>query len=450
MQPGDALESTFAETVFRSTSETEDATWYHGDRAPDCHAGEEPRAPKRDCKTFGRPFVVPGAGGPSSSVEETTGAWMPPSGGVDGAWPVVAIGAVVGGSGAVARLVAARRLRRRIDVTRATGSADPHSAETELARIEAAVARARRWRLVSRDTAARLAHAITTAREAVAVERTADPPATEIPAPGGRYRFVTWLPAGAFGRAWIAMDSRLARRVVVKQLHAAWLEDPRVRAAFLREARVLARLQDPHVVAVHDVDDSGEHPRIVMEYVDGGSLEERLRGGALAPDEAVRVATGVLRGLEAVHAAGIVHRDVKPSNVLLTKDGTAKLADFGVAHVPEDTLLSLSSDGHQPGTPLYMAPEQVRGDPPGPHTDVYGVGVLLHRSVTGRHYLGTPRNAAELRRAILTQAPDLSGVPAGVVRDAIARALAKEPCDRYRSAADMRRHLESGRAGEDV
>lgn len=152
------------------------------------------------------------------------------------------------------------------------------------------------------------------------------------------------LPPGSFGQAYVAEDAKLGRKVVVKRLHPHWRLDPKVRAGFLREARIAGQLNHPNIVTVHDIDEAGD--AIVMEYVEGGNLEERLRRGPLPAPEALRIADEVLRGLERVHAEGIYHRDLKPANILLTKDGQAKIADFGIAHVPAAGTVAFSATGH--------------------------------------------------------------------------------------------------------
>lgn len=265
---------------------------------------------------------------------------------------------------------------------------------------------------------------------------------------GVRYRNERDLPEGAHGRARVAYDAVLGRRVVIKELAPYWMADRRVRAAFEREARVIARIQHANVVTVHDVLLDEDPPAIVMEYVDGGSLAEHIARGPFPIGVALRITSDVLAGLARVHAAGVIHRDLKPANVLLTPEGEAKIADFGLAHVAGSATTGLSTTGHQPGTPRYMAPEQVRGEPPDARTDLYGVAALLHEMATGQHYLGSAElGVLELQRAILereVRIPPEVPVPVAVI---LRRGLAKRREDRFRDAADMRRAVEAARKG---
>ncbi|HVL88017.1 MAG TPA: serine/threonine-protein kinase [Candidatus Thermoplasmatota archaeon] len=252
-----------------------------------------------------------------------------------------------------------------------------------------------------------------------------------------RYRTLRELPSGAFGRVVVSEDTQLGRKVVVKQLHPQWRAIPKMRAAFLREARVAGSVNHPNVVIVHDVDE--ENDAIIMEFVEGGSLAERVQKGPLGAPEALRVADEILAGLERVHEEGIFHRDLKPANILFARDGRAKVADFGIAHSPNVNVTTLSSTGHQPGTPLYMAPEQLRNEPADARTDLYAVAALLHLMATGKHYLGQPpRDYYELRTAVLEGEPTLDPSLAPGIAAVVRKGLAKRREDRFPSAADMR------------
>lgn len=279
-------------------------------------------------------------------------------------------------------------------------------------------------------------------REAAATPRAVPGPTKPL---DERYRFVASLPQGSFGQARVMEDTQLGRKVVVKTLHPQWQLDPKVRAAFLREARIAGQLNDPHIVTVHDID--AARNAIVMEYVDGGSVEERLRRGPLPVAEALRLCDEVLQGLERVHALGVYHRDLKPANILLTRDGHAKIADFGIAHVPADaTMARFSATGYQPGTLLYMAPEQVLNQPPDARTDLYAVAAMLYEMLTGKHYLGGIKlTDFELRRAVVEREPPLDAQLPGTLRDALRRGLAKRREDRFPDAAAMRRALAEAR-----
>lgn len=260
----------------------------------------------------------------------------------------------------------------------------------------------------------------------------------------GRYRVEKLLGEGGFGRTFLARDEQVGRAVVLKIARVA---DEHEAKRLLREARVVARLHHTNVVTVFDVEQVAGDVVLVMEYVDGGSLAERLRAGPLPWAQAHPIFDDLLAGLEAAHGQGILHRDLKPANILLTKDGRAKLCDFGVARAPAGTGTmsggSLSADGTQPGSLHYMSPEQVRGKALDARSDLYALGVVWYEMLAGEPYLNF-RGRAEFdaRLAILEEAPKLplAGVTEGVNR-LLAECLAKDPAKRPGSAAEMRRRL---------
>lgn len=189
----------------------------------------------------------------------------------------------------------------------------------------------------------------------------------------GRYELESRLGRGGAATVWLAQDSVLERPVAVKVLSEALADDPAWLARFRREARLVAGLQHQNLVSVYDFDADSEHPFLVLAYMPGGSLYERLDTGERPDPE--RLTRDLLTALAAIHTAGIIHRDVKPGNVLLAADGRACLTDFGIAR-PEDAT-SLTNTGHVPGTGRYMAPELWRGEPASEQTDLYAAGVLL-------------------------------------------------------------------------
>src|SRR3954467_14873456 len=227
----------------------------------------------------------------------------------------------------------------------------------------------------------------------------------------------------------LAEDERLGRRVAVKRLHAESPEDTAQR--FRREARLGASLHHPNVVSVYDIVSDDEGVLIVMEYVEGETLRDAIERGPLPPERALEVLRGVAGALDHAHGEGIVHRDVKPANVLLGRDGRIKLADLGIATAVEGTRITMS--GTVLGTAAYMAPEQLEGRSPGPQADVYSLGVVAWESLSGkRAYEGsTPLQIAH--RKAIDPPPELSTAwpeaPAAAAL-AVTRAMDPDPAQR--------------------
>ena len=242
-------------------------------------------------------------------------------------------------------------------------------------------------------------------------------------------------------RVELARDTELDRLVAVKVLAPHLADDPELRERFVREGRLAARLAHPNVVGVLNAGEADGRPYIVMEYVDGETLADLVRRrGRLPWRDALELARQALSGLEHAHRAGLVHRDVKPGNLLLRRDGQLKIGDFGIARAAETS--GLTQAGTILGTAPYLAPEQARGEPVGPEADVYGLAAVLYELLTGR----PPRrvaSVAELDEAsaepippVRDRAPD---VPADV-EDAVMRALAARPEHRP-TAAELRAEL---------
>ncbi|MGZ4243907.1 MAG: protein kinase domain-containing protein [Solirubrobacteraceae bacterium] len=265
-----------------------------------------------------------------------------------------------------------------------------------------------------------------------------------------RYELHAVIGEGAFGRVYEGLDRRLERAVAVKVIKPWWADDPEWVATFERETRLLARVSDPGIVQIYDVGHAPEGLYYVSELVDGESLASRLRRGPLAAWEACGVAAQLCRALAGAHAQRIVHRDVKPANSLLSSDGRVKVGDFGVARLAEG-----STDGTAAsivGTPRYMAPEQGRGRPTTPATDVYSAGVVLYEMLAG-HPPFTANSVVELALLHLQEEPPPLSVrlPTSLVA-IVDRALAKEPAHRFADGAEMaealldaRRQSSSGR-----
>lgn len=267
----------------------------------------------------------------------------------------------------------------------------------------------------------------------------------------GRYELLDQLGAGGMATVWRAQDQRLHRLVAVKLLSPTLAADPGFQARFEREAHHAASLNHPNVVTIFDFGTNEGRPYLVMELVDGESLSTLLqRVGTIDIVTTHHIGTGILAGLAEAHRNGIVHRDVKPSNVLLGRSGAVKVADFGVALAMSDTT-KLTDTGLLLGTASYLSPEQGAGHPAGPPSDLYSAGCVLYQCLTGRppfwgesvasviyqHQHAVPVPIHELR-------PDVP--PA--VEAAVMRSLAKEPDGRFPSAADMNVALRDGSAVE--
>ena len=274
----------------------------------------------------------------------------------------------------------------------------------------------------------------------------------------GPYRVEARLGDGGMGVVYRALDMRLDRAVALKFLAPRLHADARARDRLLQEARAVAALDHPHVAGVYDV---GETPEgrlyLAMAYYEGETLAERVARGPLDAAEAVTLAVQVARGLGAAHRAGIVHRDVKPANVMVLPEGgpdggpCAKLLDFGIAKV-EDAALTQA--GESLGTALYMSPEQVRGEPADARSDVWGVGVVLYEMLSGRRPFGGAYAAAAAYAVLHEEPAPLAStrddLPEGL-DDAVMRCLAKSPAARYPSMAALAEALDGvGRGRQDA
>lgn len=259
---------------------------------------------------------------------------------------------------------------------------------------------------------------------------------------GGRYALRERIGEGGMGAVYVALDTALGREVAVKLLLG---REALSASRFAREARAAAAVRHEHVITLHDAGalDDGT-PFLVMERLEGESLDRRIAAGPVELADALAIASQLLAGLEAVHRAGIVHRDVKPANVFLVRgEGLhVKLLDFSVAKIADASRLTRS--GEVVGTPRYLSPEQARGAPFGPQADVWSVGVVLYELLTGRRPFEADTLAALVTSILLdepappsTHRPEL---PPAVDR-VLALALAKDPPDRYESAAAMRMAL---------
>jgi eukaryotic-like serine/threonine-protein kinase len=262
----------------------------------------------------------------------------------------------------------------------------------------------------------------------------------------GRYRVLGRLGAGGMAVVVLAEDERLGRKVAVKRLHAESVDDAVRR--FEREAKLCASLNHPNIVAVYDIASDDEGVLIVMEYVDGRTLRLEMDGGPMEPARVIEVLCGVAAGLDHAHEHGVVHRDVKPANVLIAdRDGAVKLTDLGIATAAERTHITRS--GVVLGTAAYMAPERLDGQPGGPPVDVYATAAMAFEMLSGRKAV-TGKTAMEVARRVMeAPPPDLRElVPDTPPRAAevLKRGLAKDPDERPASAGELVRELSAAYA----
>jgi eukaryotic-like serine/threonine-protein kinase len=267
----------------------------------------------------------------------------------------------------------------------------------------------------------------------------------------GRYRLEGRLGYGGMSTVHRAFDVRLERQVAVKLLAEHLADDPTFVSRFQREAQAAARLVHPNIVQVFDSgrDPSTDQYFIVMEYVEGSSCAQILKDyGWVEVEEALSIIEQACEGLQYAHRHGVVHRDVKPGNLLRARDGAVKLADFGIAKATEQS--SITQVGSVLGTAAYLAPEQARGEEAGPRADVYSLGVVAYQLISGC----LPYEATSLTELALKQQQQepatLDTLVAAVtpeLADAVAMALALHPDDRYQTAQQMRQALEDGARG---
>ena len=268
----------------------------------------------------------------------------------------------------------------------------------------------------------------------------------------GRYRLERSLGNGGMGDVFVATDTVLNRRVAIKRLSSALAPDEPARARFFREARALARINDPNVVAVFDAG-GDTAPYLVMELIDGTTLRSELRkSGRVDPERARSIGAGIASGLAAAHAQGVIHRDIKPSNILLTTSGEPKVGDFGIARIERGDL-TLTIAGQAFGSPAYVSPEQAMGGPVDARTDLYSLGCVLYEMLAGRRPFAGDDPVALTYQHLHTVPARLDALDARVAPQTaslVQAMLAKDPADRPRSADEVRRALEAPVPGEET
>ncbi|MCV7349728.1 serine/threonine protein kinase [Mycobacterium parmense] len=261
----------------------------------------------------------------------------------------------------------------------------------------------------------------------------------------GRYLVQFRIASGGTSTVYHGLDTRLDRPVAVKVMDSRYAGDSQFLTRFQREARTVARLKDPGLVAVYDQGLDARHPFLVMELVEGGTLRELLaERGPMPPHAAAAVLRPVLGGLAAAHRAGLVHRDVKPENVLISDDGDVKIADFGLVRAV--AAAGITSTSVILGTAAYLSPEQVRDGDAGPRSDVYSVGILTYELLTGRTPFTGDSALAIAYRRLDTDVPPPSAAIDGVppqFDQFVQRATARDPSARYADAVEMGEDLDA-------
>ena len=275
----------------------------------------------------------------------------------------------------------------------------------------------------------------------------------------GPYEVKALLGAGGMGQVWRAHDTRLERDVALKVLPAETLGDESARARLVREARLASKLNHPHICTIYEVGESDGQTHIAMELVEGQALSARVAAGPLPVEGVLRYGQQMADALAHAHGRGVVHRDFKSANVVVTPEGHVKVLDFGLAKrlagevVAEETTMSrqsLTAPGMVAGTLAYMAPEQLRGHPADERSDIWALGIVLHEMAAGkRPFEG--QTGFELTAAILSEPvpPVPASVPAPLA-GVITRCLAKDPGERYQRGSEVKAALEAAASGHGV
>ena len=257
----------------------------------------------------------------------------------------------------------------------------------------------------------------------------------------GRYEIESELTTGGMGVIILAKDPYIQRQVVVKVLmYSRTLEDV-YREFFQNEAEIIAALEHPCIVPIYDFGWHGQQPYIVMRYMSGGSLQDKLNAGEVKMTEVAHILKRVSDALDAAHAKGIIHRDIKPSNILFDSSGEAVLSDFGIA-----TSKSFKDDDGEwlVGTPAYMSPEQVQGKLVDGRSDVYALGVTLYRLLAGQLPFSGSSTTALINAHVELPVPDIRAIKGNlpaVWQEVVAKAMAKDPKDRYATAGELARDV---------
>jgi len=261
----------------------------------------------------------------------------------------------------------------------------------------------------------------------------------------GRYEVKSEIAKGGMATVFHAYDPRFERDVAIKVLPMVFLHDPQFRARFEREAKMIALLEHPAIVPVYDFGEEESQPYIVMRYMSGGSLTDRMEQGLMPPDQVIQIITRLAPALDAAHARNIVHRDLKPGNILFDQYGNAYLSDFGIARIALTGSATLTGESIL-GTPAYMSPEQVQGEKDlDGRSDIYALGVLIYQLFTGQAPYQADTPAKVMMMHILQPVPNIldNGIDLpDSLQVVIEKAMAKKPEDRYATAGELAADLE--------
>ena len=255
----------------------------------------------------------------------------------------------------------------------------------------------------------------------------------------GRYRILSLIGAGGMGEVYLADDDKLGRRVAIKILPEAVSRDAEAKLRMLREARAVAALDHPNVCTIYEVGEHDGRPWIAMQFVEGETLFERLQQSRFSPAECIDIATQVAAALDEAHSHGVIHRDIKPMNIMLTVRGQVKVLDFGLAkfdgRVDPSTDVLKSQAGIVTGTAPYMSPEQLRGAPVDARSDIFSLGVVLYEMATGGLPFERPSTVATITAILFEDPEPIADLPFVSLWPIVRRALAKEPSKRFPTSA---------------
>ena len=258
----------------------------------------------------------------------------------------------------------------------------------------------------------------------------------------GHYRIIALLGAGGMGEVYLATDTRLNRRVAIKLLPPITAHDEGAQQRMIREARMVATIDHPNVCTIYEIGTDHQRPYIAMQYIEGETLAQRMQRGALSLAETIDIAGQISTALAEAHSRGVVHRDIKPGNIMISSSGIVKVLDFGLAKSflrdqNDATEAVISTPGLIVGTTPYMSPEQLRGEPLDGRSDIFSFGVLLYEIAAGRRPFDRPTAAAVISAILVDDPPPLDSSELSPLGPLILRALVKRPDRRFPSAAAM-------------